>query len=1379
MGVAARKLVRRQSREALLQERPLPDAPLDSLGIRWMSRENLLTMAAEDDPSLFVALYDFQAGGNNQLGIAKGEMVTMIAYNNSGEWCEVKNRAGQGGWVPSNYIGPVNSVDKFSWYHGPISRNASEYLLSSGINGSFLVRESESSPGQRSISVRFEGRVYHYRISEDSDGKVFVTQEHRFNTLGELVHHHSIHADGLVTTLLYPAPKRQKPTVFGVSPEPDKWEIERTEIAMKHRLGGGQYGDVYEAVWKRHNKTVAVKTLKEDTMALKDFIEEAAIMKEMKHPNLVQLLGVCTREPPFYIVTEFMAQGNLLDYLRISQKEDISPTVLMYMATQIASAMAYLEARMFIHRDLAARNCLVGEANLVKVADFGLARLMKDDTYTAHAGAKFPIKWTAPEGLAFNRFSTRSDVWAFGVLLWELATFGMSPYPGVDLTEVYHLLEKGYRMERPQGTPPEIHKLMLKCWQWDPKDRPTFKEIHFLLENMFDVSSINEGPTPPAGRRVLPPLEETGATLTKVNDMLGRKSSRKKPDKSAPLPPRRTTSVKEGRQEIPTSGGDMDAELKSRIRQQKAKLENSSLPEGNEFVDSGLGGMDPLYPVGVGAVISSTNVGTFSPSQDSHRIVGMPYHPSSQPSGPPPKVPMGTPSPFVVDKASKASVDNLKAAQIDRSKYLISEANARTFEKQAPERSSTRSLGGQRSVQDFANHGGGVGAQFGGKKALLPPQRSALMPRKNRASSDHHGDHSGSHLVQQPHPELLHSTSLGESNFEDSPRLGKLDVTNVAKAINRYGTIPKGVRIGAYLESMEREQQESRAGREHLPTLEDHDSGTDSASVTSCPQLGGGGGIGDHMADQGKGGATQHKEGGAGISEDSDPGIKQEPNLRPSAFVKSQSQHGLGEAGGAGGGNSSISQQQSHMVSSSSPSFSVSAGNANASIKSQYSGLLQRHKSDISTSSKPSTPTPSDPISGLHHSSSDHLASSSHPSLAGTGYGPSHNNSHAFSSLPTYPTASSSSSSVQRSDTDPLSRLADHSPPQPAPPHSAPFTSAGSAHFQELSSAVARPKPSPRFSRQFGDSVTVTTQDPLHPRASLAAPAGNPNSIPNTQTDLPVGETFRPPAWMAGLRNRSGGDSNEHHNGGLAMVTPGNVSSFKMYAKPSVTPASQVTQDYPNRPVNSPSQQPQQRETNLDLVNAEACLAAATDSLALNTSVRPGDTVAYRSSGIKMTSQSYNTPTVSSSSPSAKMINSAKQSLDNAGGNIHSTTTNGQSGSNVTSAEPVKLDTIQSSSAHLKSCTDKLAQAGNKSSTNLMLLSEQVLAFHDLCSRYIGEEALPPHAKFHVRELLTQMQTHSHSLKTYSSSSSLPSAGTRLLEDIQNTNRDIMALFNR
>ncbi|XP_036377837.1 tyrosine-protein kinase ABL2 isoform X2 [Megalops cyprinoides] len=475
--------------EALHRPFGLDSAALTE-AVRWSSKENLLG-AAESDPNLFVALYDFVASGDNTLSITKGEKLRVLGYNQNGEWSEVRSKNGQG-WVPSNYITPVNSLEKHSWYHGPVSRSAAEYLLSSLINGSFLVRESESSPGQLSISLRYEGRVYHYRINTASDGKVYVTAESRFSTLAELVHHHSTVADGLVTTLHYPAPKCNKPTVYGVSPIHDKWEMERTDITMKHKLGGGQYGEVYVGVWKKYNLTVAVKTLKEDTMEVEEFLKEASVMKEVKHPNLVQLLGVCTLEPPFYIVTEYMPHGNLLDYLRECDREEVNAVVLLYMATQISSAMEYLEKKNFIHRDLAARNCLVGENHVVKVADFGLSRLMTGDTYTAHAGAKFPIKWTAPESLAYNTFSIKSDVWAFGVLLWEIATYGMSPYPGIDLSQVYDLLEKGYRMEQPEGCPPKVYELMRACWQWSPLDRPSFAETHQAFETMFHDSSISE-----------------------------------------------------------------------------------------------------------------------------------------------------------------------------------------------------------------------------------------------------------------------------------------------------------------------------------------------------------------------------------------------------------------------------------------------------------------------------------------------------------------------------------------------------------------------------------------------------------------------------------------------------------------------------------------------------------------------------------------------------------------------------------------------------------------------------------------------------------------------------------------------------------------------
>ncbi|XP_040160962.1 uncharacterized protein LOC120898750 isoform X1 [Anopheles arabiensis] len=374
------------------------------------------------------------------------------------------------------------------WYFRKIKRIEAEkkLLLPENEHGAFLIRDSESRHNDYSLSVRDGDTVKHYRIRQLDEGGFFIARRTTFRTLQELVEHYSKDSDGLCVNLCKPCVQIEKPVTDGLSHRTrDQWEIDRTSLKFVRKLGSGQFGDVWEGLWN-NTTPVAIKTLKSGTMDPKDFLAEAQIMKKLRHVKLIQLYAVCTLEEPIYIITELMKHGSLLDYLQ-GKGRSLKLPQLIDMAAQIAAGMAYLESQNYIHRDLAARNVLVGDNNIVKIADFGLARLIKEDEYEARVGARFPIKWTAPEAANYSKFSIKSDVWSFGILLTELVTYGRIPYPGMTNAEVLTQVEHGYRMPQPQNCNTPLYEIMLECWNKDPMRRPTFETLQWKLEDFFTM----------------------------------------------------------------------------------------------------------------------------------------------------------------------------------------------------------------------------------------------------------------------------------------------------------------------------------------------------------------------------------------------------------------------------------------------------------------------------------------------------------------------------------------------------------------------------------------------------------------------------------------------------------------------------------------------------------------------------------------------------------------------------------------------------------------------------------------------------------------------------------------------------------------------------
>jgi len=214
----------------------------------------------------------------------------------------------------------------------------------------------------------------------------------------------------------------------------------------------------------------------------REFQREVQILKSLRHRHLISLFAICTASAPYYIITELMEKGSLLSFLRGPEGQHQDIASLIDMGAQVADGMSYLEEQNSIHRDLAARNVLVGENYICKVADFGLARVIKEPFYITE-DKKIPYKWSAPEAISHGKFSNKSDVWSFGVLLYEILTYGSAPYPAFSNQETYQQVTNGYRMPAPPTCPSSLYKIMLECWSAEPADRPDFKSLKLKLDS--------------------------------------------------------------------------------------------------------------------------------------------------------------------------------------------------------------------------------------------------------------------------------------------------------------------------------------------------------------------------------------------------------------------------------------------------------------------------------------------------------------------------------------------------------------------------------------------------------------------------------------------------------------------------------------------------------------------------------------------------------------------------------------------------------------------------------------------------------------------------------------------------------------------------------
>ena len=358
--------------------------------------------------------------------------------------------------------------------------------------GSFLVYDYNTKPDNYFLSIRGTNKVRHYWIRRLHYGEFCICLPLTFKTIPELILHYSQQSGELCSTL------KSFRVILTQQRCVDRWEIiNRNTIHLGRIIDAGEIHDVWEGVW--NSTPVIIKTPRKGFLSIADFFKEIELLKQLRHDSIVQLLGVCTLENPILLITEHidyrnscgtehMKYGNLLTYLRRKGSVlHVMQSCLIDMGMQISLAMDYLQEQNCVLRNLQAKNIVVclSRRYTCKLANFSLAKIIPENGYVHSTGQEeIPMKWTAPESLRTKRFTLKSDVWSFGIVLYELITCGIEPYCDGRLQIQEILLENlnnGYRMSRPACCPVKLYEIMRECWSKDADDRPRFSVLYLQL----------------------------------------------------------------------------------------------------------------------------------------------------------------------------------------------------------------------------------------------------------------------------------------------------------------------------------------------------------------------------------------------------------------------------------------------------------------------------------------------------------------------------------------------------------------------------------------------------------------------------------------------------------------------------------------------------------------------------------------------------------------------------------------------------------------------------------------------------------------------------------------------------------------------------------